>query len=545
MAPDFGPNVLIFDPSMTDIQSRIDAVFGTQQGDEFSSNRYAYFFKPGQYSLNVDIGFYMQVLGLGQSPDDVTITGTVRATAAWFGGNATLNFWRGAENYAVVPTQDSNTAVWSVSQGTGIRRAHVKGPMNLWDGCSTCWASGGFIADSKVDMGLNSGPQQQFMTRNTDVTSWQSGSYNMVFIGDGQPPVSMWPSNSYSVIATTPRVREKPFLFVDGSGNYYVMVPGLKLMSQGSSWGSGAAPGPYIPIDQFYLARPGTDNASSMNAALSQGKHLLLTPGIYHLEASLQISQPGAIVFGLGLATLINDTAAPAIAISDVDGVTVAGVILEAGGANAPTMLQAGESGSAKDHTANPTALFDVHCRVGGANPGIAASCFTINSNDVFIDNSWLWRADHGAGVGWTGNKSANGLIVNGNRVTAYGLFVEHFQEYQTLWNGNGGTTYFYQSEMPYDPPSQADWQHNGVNGYASYKVADAVTTHDAQGLGVYCVFSNNVTADNGLESPSAAGVSMHHMALARFGGSGGITHIINGTGGGVDGSTQNTKSAD
>jgi hypothetical protein len=287
------------------------------------------------------------------------------------------------------------------------------------------------------------------------------------------------------------------------------------------------------------------DTASSMNAALAQGKHLLLTPGIYHLEASLQISKANAIVFGLGLATLINDTAAPAIAISDVDGVTVAGVIVAAGGANAPTVVQVGEPGSTKDHTANPTALFDVHCRIGGADPGIAASCFTINSNDVLIDNSWLWRADHGAGADWNGNKSANGLIVNGTGVTTYGLFVEHFQEYQTMWNGNGGTMYFYQSEMPYDAPSQADWTHSGVNGYASYKVADTVTTHDARGMGVYCVFSNNVVADNAIESPTAAGVSMHHMALARFGGQGGITHIINGTGAGVDGSTQNTKSAD
>jgi hypothetical protein len=530
---------------MTDIQSQIDAVSSKQKGNEFSSDRYAYFFKPGQYNLDVRVDFYMQVLGLGHSPDDVTITGAVRGTADWFGGNATLNFWRGAENFAVVPTQDSNTAVWAVSQGTWIRRAHIKGPMNLWDGCDTCWASGGFIADSKIDMGANSGTQQQFMTRNTDLGSWQSGSYNMVFIGDGQPPASMWPSNSYSVIDTTPSVREKPFLFVDDGGNYYVMVPGLKAKSQGSSWGSGAAPGSYVPIDQFYIAHPDTDTASSMNAALAQGKHLLLTPGIYHLDASLQVSQPGAIVFGLGLATLINDTAAPVITISDVDGVTVAGFILEAGGANAPTILQVGEPGSAKDHTANPTALFDVLCRIGGANPGTAASCFTINSNDVLVDETWLWRADHGAGADWNGNKADNGLIVNGNRVTIYGLFVEHFQQFQTLWNGNDGTMYFYQSEMPYDAPSQADWQHGGVNGYASYKVADTVTSHDAEGLGVYCVFSNNVVADDAIEAPTAAGVSMHHMALARFGGSGGITHIFNGTGAGVDSNTQNTKSAD
>ena len=66
-----------------------------------------------------------------------------------------------------------------------------------------------------------------------------------------------------------------------------------------------------------------------------------------------------------------------------------------------------------------------------------------INSKDVCIDHIWLWRADHGNGVGWDKNKAANGLIVNGDNVLIYGLLNEHFQEYQTLWNGNNGRVYF------------------------------------------------------------------------------------------------------
>jgi hypothetical protein len=60
-----------------------------------------------------------------------------------------------------------------------------------------------------------------------------------------------------------------------------------------------------------------------------------------------------------------------------------------------------------------------------------------------------MWRADHGAGASWYDNMAQNGLVVNGDRVTAYGLFVEHYQQYQVLWNGNNGRTYFYQSELP------------------------------------------------------------------------------------------------
>src|SRR5207253_7523621 len=139
-------------------------------------------------------------------------------------------------------------------------------------------------------------------------------------------------------------------------------------------------------------------------------------------------------------------------------------------------------------HPNDPIVLSDIFCRAGGAAPG-AARCFvTINANDVIGDNFWLWRADHGNGAGWTTNANRNGLIVNGANVTVYGLFVEHCQEYQTLWNGNGGRMYFYQSEMPYDPPNYEAWSHDGVHGYASYKVADSVTTHQAWGLGIYCV---------------------------------------------------------
>ena len=149
-------------------------------------------------------------------------------------------------------------------------------------------------------------------------------------------------------------------------------------------------------------------------------------------------------------------------------------------------------------------------------------------------DNFWLWRADHGRGAGWNSNPNKNGLIVNGDNVTLYGLFVEHCQEYQTIWNGNGGRVYFYQSEMPYDPPSQEAWRHGEVNGYASYKVADTVTTHEAWGLGVYCVFyAAPVVAENAIETPTAPGVKMHHMVTIRLAGqpNSGINHVINGTG--------------
>jgi len=87
---------------------------------------------------------------------------------------------------------------------------------------------------------------------------------------------------------------------------------------------------------------------------------------------------------------------------------------------------------------------------------------------------------------------------------------------------------------MPYDPPDQASWTAGpGLDGYPSYKVADTVTTHQAEGLGVYSVFDNDVTADNAFETPSAPGISMHHLVTVSL-RSGSITNIMNGTGGAV-----------
>jgi hypothetical protein len=544
-APDFGPNVFIFDPSMSNatIQTQLTAIYTKQDSAQFGTGRYAYFFKPGQYSLDVKLGFYMQALGLGQSPDDVAITGAVRAKADWTANNnATTNFWRGAENLSVTPGNniDGNVDIWAVSQGTQLRRVHVKGTMHLDDGG---WSSGGFIADSLVDGQLVSGSQQQFVTRNDD-QNWTGGNWNMVFVGDGTPPAASWPHPPYSIAATTPVVREKPFLYLDAGGNYAVMVPSLKKSSTGHSWASGAPPGVPLSIDQFYLAQPTTDTAATMNAALAAGKHLMLTPGIYHLASSLQVTAPGTVVMGLGLATLIPDNGTPILSVADVDSVTLAGLLLEAGPTSSPTLLEVGSTGASQSHVNTPTAVFDVHCRVGGADVGTASSCFTINSSDVFLDNVWLWRADHGAGASWTGNVSINGIIVNGDRVTAYGLFVEHFQQYQTLWNGNGGAVYFYQSEMPYDPPNQAAWEEApGHDGYPSYKVADTVTTHTGLGLGVYSVFTNAVTAENAIETPTATGVSMHHMVTVSL-AAGSITHIINDTGASVSNAAMTSYSA-
>jgi hypothetical protein len=549
-APNFGPNVIIFDPSMpkATIQSSLNNIFGLQAANQFGTNRYAIFFKPGTYTnIAVNVGFYTQVLGLGQSPDHVTIVGLLESHGFLANNNATCNFWRSAENLAVLPTNSSTTITFAVSQGTSLRRMHIKGNINLSDWQDGAYSSGGFMADSKVDSTVSSITQQQWLSRNDIWGNWSGGVWDMVFVGVSNPPAGTWPSTSYTVITNTPLIREKPYLALDSNSNYVVMVPALKTNSIGTTWASGPTPAVSVPISQFYLAQPGVDNAATINAALSGGTNVIFTPGIYNLTNSILVTQPDTIVLGLGYPTLIPTNRNPVMVISDVDGVKVAGIMFDAGTAASPSLLVVGTATSSLDHSADPICLYDICSRVGGEFVGTTTNCVTINANNVLGDNLWLWRADHGAGSTpyWTGNPSDSGLVVNGNNATIYGLFVEHHQKYQTLWNGNGGRVYFYQSELPYDPPSQSAWSHNGVNGYASYKVADSVTSHQAYGLGIYGVFINsvNISCFNAIETPTnSQQVNVHHMMDVYISGntSGGgtseISHIINGTGSAVVG---------
>ncbi|MEU7423128.1 RICIN domain-containing protein [Streptomyces sp. NPDC040750] len=528
--PDLGPNVVVFDPSMpaATIQSRLDSIFHQQETNQFGSQRYAVLFKPGTYSADVNVGFYTQVLGLGLTPDAVDVNGAVHAEADWFQGNATQNFWRGAENLSVTPT--GGTDRWAVSQAAPYRRMHLRGNLALDDGG---WSSGGYLADSKIDGRVNSGTQQQWLTRNSQLGGWTGANWNMVFVGSQGVPATTFPNPPHTTVAQSPVTREKPFLYVDGSGKYQVFVPSVRTASTATSWAGGAPAGSSLSLDTFYVVKPGA-TAAQINSALAAGRNLLVTPGVYHLDQTLKVTRPDTVVLGLGLATFVPDNGITALSVADVDGVKIAGLLFDAGTTSSKTLVEVGPAGSTASHTADPTSLHDVYFRVGGAGVGKAVTSLVVNSDDVIGDHMWIWRADHGSGVGWTSNTADTGLVVNGDDVTMYGLFVEHFQKYQTIWNGNGGRTYFFQNEMPYDPPNQAAWTNGSTQGYAAYKVADSVTSHQAYGLGSYCYFNANpaVTAAHAIEAPNNPNVRFTSMVTVSLGGTGTISHVVNNTGG-------------
>jgi hypothetical protein len=360
----------------------------------------------------------------------------------------------------------------------------------------------------------------------------------MVFSGVVGAPAQGFPNPVYTTLAQTPVSREKPYLYVDGAGNYQVFVPALRHDAQGTTWASGSTAGTSIPLTQFDVVMPG-DSAAKINKALKSGQNLLFTPGVYHVDKTINVTRADTVVLGLGYATIVPDGGVGAMKVADVDGVRIAGLLFDAGATNSKFLLQVGPAKSSASHATDPTSIQDVFFRIGGATAGSATTSLVVNSHDAIIDHIWAWRADHGnaGSYGWTVNTAKQGLVVNGDDVTGLGLFVEHFQKYDVTWNGNGGKTIFFQNEMPYDPPSQSAWRA-GANGYAAYKVGAKVTSHEAWGLGSYCYFNvdPSIHADRGFEVPDVAGVRMHDLSTVSLGGNGVIDHVINTTGAAAQG---------
>ncbi|GIF00683.1 hypothetical protein Ari01nite_81470 [Paractinoplanes rishiriensis] len=558
----------VFDPSMpvAEIQAKLDAAHARQVDAEMGTNRYAFLFKPGTYGtaekpLQFKVGYYTEISGLGASPADVVINGKIEVYNRCLldGGTsnclALVNFWRTLSNLSLNINgagQDgcrSGANFWAVSQAVSLRRLNVTGgTFSLMDYCTAGpqYASGGFIADSALPATVN-GSQQQWLTRNSKVDSWSNAVWNQVFAGvQGAPDDAAFPDPPYTTLATTPISREKPYLFVDPKGNYAVRVPSAHRNTSGTSWANGLTPGRTVPLKDFFVAKP-SDPEWLINMQLLLGKNLLLTPGVYDIAQSLQVRWPNQVVLGIGHATLTAVNGATPLKVADVPGAIIAGVTIDAGLKESRNLLQVGtKKGLGFSNPANPTTLSDVYFRVGGPHIGKVDTALEINSDHVLIDHTWVWRGDHGVegfteGVNgdtqrWRTNTGRYGAVINGDDVTATGLFVEHFQRYNTVWNGERGTVVLYQNELPYDPPTQADWMNGSVEGWAGYKVGAKVKNHRLYGAGVYVFNQNNpsIHTENGFEVPDRPGVRLHHVMTVNL-SAGTIDHVVNGVGEAAD----------
>jgi hypothetical protein len=201
--------------------------------------------------------------------------------------------------------------------------------------------------------------------------------------------------------------------------------------------------------------------------------------------------------------------------------------------------------GSASD----PDTIQDVFFRIGGAETtNVSANVSLLdNASNSIIDDVWAWRADHGNAVGWTQNVGDTGLVVTGDNVTADGLFIEHYQKNEVIWSGQGGTDVFLQNELPYDPPSQADWMASPTqDGYPAFLVTPNVTSFHGVGMGSYSVFINTpatLTDAEAFQAPDTPGVKFNNVFALWIAGPGGYGSVINGVGGAVNSTTDGGNS--
>ncbi|HWM06197.1 MAG TPA: hypothetical protein VNP92_27955, partial [Actinophytocola sp.] len=346
-APDLGSNVTVFDPGMPvdEIQATLDAAHAAQVDNEMGTARHAYLFKPGTYGtadnpLQFKVGYYTEIAGLGAAPTDVVINGKVEVYNRCLADGGTsnclalVNFWRTISNLSInidAAGQDgcrSTANFWAVSQAVSMRRLNIAGNgLSLMDYCTAGpqFASGGFIADSRLPAVTN-GSQQQWLTRNSEIAGWSNGVWNQVFAGVvGAPDDAAFPTPPYTTLDTTPVSREKPYLFLDGRGNYNVRVPAARRDTSGVTWADGMTPGRTLPLTDFVVAKPG-DSVRDINNQLARGKHLLLTPGVYDIARSIEVKRPNTVVLGIGHATLTAARGATPLEVADVPGAIVAGV---------------------------------------------------------------------------------------------------------------------------------------------------------------------------------------------------------------------------
>jgi len=568
----FGPNVCVFNDTMSQaaIQTDLNAI-STQQvpvASQFDSQRYAVLFQPGTYGSAVDplvfqVGYYTEVAGLGAMPQDTVIDGAIDVfnnlcTAGTTDCNSDDNFWRSLSNLTLnvdLPSSppayappsldpfgagcDNSAEMWSASQATPIRRAIINGSVVFQDYCaSNNFASGGFIADSQVSGSLNFFGNQQYLTRNSAIGGQNGALWDMVYSGvtNAPAPVFTGQGNQITVLPTSPVTEEEPFLYTDSQGNFNVFVPAVQHNSSGPSWAGGTEAGTPIPLSKFFIASPST-SPSAMTAAMAQGQDLILTPGVYDLSQPIVVPHPDTIVLGLGLATLVPQHGNAALIVVRNYGVKLSGLIIDAGPVNSPVLLSVGTPGPSS--ASDPDLIQDIFFRIGGAEttPVSATVSLLDNAGNSIIDDVWAWRADHGNAVGWTLNTADTGVVVTGRDVTAYGLAVEHYQKYNVIWSGQGGTEIFFQNEMPYDPPSQAAWMATATeDGYPAFVVTPNVTSFQGYGMASYCFFNQGVAifAAMAFQAPDTPNVQFHDLVTRFLNGSGGIDSVINGTGAAV-----------
>jgi hypothetical protein len=362
--PTWPNSVSVFSPSMSmgDISAVVNAAYAVNGGSphtscnngEFSSERFAFLFLPGTYyNLDVPVGYYTSVYGLGVAPTDTVFDGSRGVFAEQGCGlydvGALTTFWRSAENFHTTSNYAwavGNGMTWAVSQAAPLRNVKVDHDLLFFEYlseycCAAGYASGGWNSGMEVGGSTKFGSQQQFMTRSSSGASYDVPVWNGVFAAvSGAPPAQCGLVNgtqsaapSISVEPLIPLVAEKPYITSTDGKTFKLVIPGAQSnVAAGVPWSStGFKSSVTVDFSSVYVTSL-SDTSAIINAKLSEGLHVVITPGIYHLDSALLVNTPNQVVLGLGLATLVAPSnGEPCIRVGDVDGVRIAGLLLEAG----------------------------------------------------------------------------------------------------------------------------------------------------------------------------------------------------------------------
>jgi len=362
-------------------QNLVDQLFVAQNKKaeaEFGDTRVLILLLPGNHALEIEVGYYTSVVGVGTTPGDTVVKGYVEVPNdddACIG--ALDNFFRNISNLTIDLTK--NTNFFRVSQASPIRNIVVRNgdfAVAEYDTCIVTdgiglggYSSGGYMANVQIVNGsLDFSTQQQFFTRNTTFNQTKDGSWNLFYMGcEGDIPQNKCPVNGITLVTDIPRIvgpiAAAPRMMYQADGTISLIKPAIYTNSRGVL---GPSPDDEVLTDVF-VVNPQTE-IGLINRKLAEGVHLVFSPGIYSFAEPVKITKSGTVVMGLGYATIVPTAANAAMVIADgTEGVRVGGFILQGGvavdGNRTNALLVVGETENAEGSEENPNILFDMSSR--------------------------------------------------------------------------------------------------------------------------------------------------------------------------------------
>lgn len=537
------------------------------QTGEWGTSRYAILIGEGNYKMTdfFKLSYYTQILGVGNDQSSVQISPGINVLNNCIKSGdphcvapgGLDNFWRSMSDLTIV--NDDVPLFFAVSQASPIRDVTIKSdngivmcdPQTIPPYYPCGQTSGGFIDGMKASV-INLGSQQQFYVSNSDINSLENGAWNIIS------------NNNKGTVSGKGDVGVKNqwngYPFTEINDTILTQFKKPKLIKNGDSWEVRYS-NQVVPVDDFIIinSNPNEDrtkisssDVQKINDQLDNKPGIIIMPGVYDLEDTLKIPN-NKMIMGLGLPSLVCPDINGKCMVTGSEGVRIYGLVFDAAKvSNFSTnkdavILTIGEKD--KGASVNPTVLQDVYCRIAhiekSQSDASAYTCIKVNADYTIGENLWLWRADHDAkfiNVLADTVKALYGLVVYGNNVKMYALFVEHFQNYQTVWFGKNGQVNFYQSEMPYYLPeggfSKCYLPDSSVvyntQVCSSLYIAESASGFRGSGIGVYSYFPNaNTSGQKAGEKPFIQGtinaknaiiINAEDVVLTH-----GLTHFLDG----------------